>query len=58
MATTMSLPMAVRKHLSLPDETAMGLMKQIRELSDKDKDDLVGYFNAQGIEVERAAKTA
>jgi hypothetical protein len=50
--------MAIRKYLALPGEGAMGIMKQIRELTDKDKDDLVGYFNAQGIAVERTAKTA
>lgn len=52
---SMSLPMAIRKHLSLPGETASDLMKQIRELSDKDKDDLVRYFGEQGIEVTRTA---
>lgn len=52
----MSLLVAIRKFLMLDNEGAAETIQQVKPLTDKDRADLVRYFNEQGIEVVDASK--
>ena len=51
----MTFATAVKKYLTLPTEGAADIMRQVKSLTEKDREELTEHFRAVGVEIVKAA---